>query len=64
MKTVEMNIDLNKFRYSLAGNGYTIKEVEALSEEELITIFKRKVIMMIENGYHKSVSLFGDEIPY
>lgn len=64
MKTIEMNIDLNKFRYSLAGNGYTIKEVEALSEEELITIFKRKVIMMIENGYHKSVSLFGDKIPY
>ena len=40
---IELDIDIEKFRISLVGNGYLKEEIENLSYEELILIFKQRV---------------------
>lgn len=52
---VTINIDLKKFRYSLVGDGYVLKEVVAMSNEELIEILERRVNSYISVEYHRSV---------
>lgn len=63
MKTkVEVEINLEKFRISLVGDGYLHKEVTKLSDEELIEIFKKRVDKYIANEYSRSVRLLTDYI--
>lgn len=54
---VTINIDLEKFRYSLVGDGYVLKEVVEMSNEELIDILERRVNSYINVEYHRSVDL-------
>lgn len=54
---IEMDIDIEKLRISLVGNGFLKKEVEKLSEEQLIEIFKTRVDSYIEKEYYKSLSI-------
>lgn len=51
---VELEIDLEKFRYSLVGDGYLLKEVEVMSEEKLIFILKMRICDHIEKEYRRS----------
>ena len=51
---VTLDIDLEKFRYSLVGDGYILEEVESMTEEELITELTRRVEWHIESEYAKS----------
>lgn len=45
---ITLDIDLERFRYSLVGDGYLKEEVVKMSEETLINIFKRRVINHID----------------
>ena len=40
---VTLDIDLEKFRYSLVGDGYILEEVESMTDEELITELTRRI---------------------
>ncbi len=39
---IQLDIDLEKFRISLVGDGYIKDEVEKMTDEKLISIFKSK----------------------
>ena len=56
---MKVNIELNleHFRYSLVGDGYILSEAEALTNEELIEIFKRRVLDNTEKEYYKGIRL-------
>jgi hypothetical protein len=54
---VSVEINLEHFRYSLVGDSYTLKEAEALTDEELIEIFNDRVINHMEKEYNKGLRL-------
>lgn len=54
MSDVVLNIDLEKFRYSLVGDGYLKEEVIAMSDDKLISILKQRVQDHIHKEYEKS----------
>lgn len=54
---VTIDIDLEKLRYSLVGDGYVLKEVVEMSNEELINVLERRVNSYISVEYHRSVKL-------
>lgn len=54
---INVEINLEHFRYSLVGDGYLLKEAEALTNEELIEIFKERVIDHMEKEYYKGIRL-------
>lgn len=54
---VTINIDLEKLRYSLVGDGYCLKEVLLMSNESLIDILERRVNSHINVEYYRSVDL-------
>ena len=61
MKTkIELEIDLEKFRISLVGDGYLLEEAKKLTDEELIELFKKRVDKYISNEYTKSARLLTD----
>ena len=51
---ITLDVDLEKFRYSLVGDGYILGEVEELSEYELTNILINRIGMHIESEYDKS----------
>lgn len=52
---IVINVDLEKFRYSLIGDGYLKEEVVEMSEDELIHILKERIDRHIEDEFGKSV---------
>lgn len=52
---VTVDVDLEKFRYSLVGDGYLLEEVKKMSEEELVGILSNRIYSHIELKYDKSV---------
>lgn len=50
---VTINIDLEKFRYSLVGDGYILEEVKKMSEEKLVKILSDRIYWHIELEYDK-----------
>lgn len=52
---ITVDVDLEKFRYSLVGDGYLLKEVVDMSHEELIDVLERRVNSHILVEYHRSV---------
>lgn len=53
-KEIKLEVDLEKFRYSIVGDGYLLKEVEEMSEEELISILESRIYWYIETEYSRS----------
>lgn len=51
---VTLDIDLEKFRYSLVGNGYLLEEVKEMSDEELVTVLTGRIERHIEVEYGRS----------
>lgn len=51
---VTLDIDLEKFRFSLVGDGHLLEEVKKMSNEELITVLTGKIERYIEVEYRKS----------
>ena len=60
---VTLDIDLEKFRYSVVGDGYTLKDVLHMSNAKLIDILHDRVNDHIESEYYrgKRLGLFCDE---
>ena len=60
---VTFDIDLEKFRYSLVDDGYTLKNVLHMSNAKLIDILHDRVNDHIESEYYrgKRLGLFYDE---
>lgn len=54
---ITLDIDLEKFRYSLVGDGYILDEVKELSEYELTNILINRIGRHIESEYAKSERL-------
>lgn len=52
---INVDINLEHFRYSLVGDGYTLKEAEALTDGELTHLFKVRVIANMEAEYYKGL---------
>ena len=50
---ITLNVDLEKFRYSLVGDGYLLEEVEKMTEEKLVEIFRNRIHWHIEKEYAK-----------
>lgn len=50
---VTIDIDLEKFRYSLVGDGYILEEVKKMSEEKLVKILSNRIHWHIEKEYDK-----------
>ena len=53
--TVSFDIDLEKFRYSLVGNGYILENVVKMTQEDLIAVLKYRINKNISLEYDKSV---------
>lgn len=51
---VTIDVDLEKFRYSLVGDGYLLEEVKEMSDEELVTVLTGRIERHIEVEYGKS----------
>ena len=51
---VSIDIDLDKFRYSLVGDGYLLEEVKVMSNDNLISILTRRVTQHINKEYDRS----------
>ena len=60
---ITFDVDLEKFRYSLVGDGYTLKNVLHMSNAKLIDILHDRVNDHIESEYYrgKRLGLFYDE---
>ena len=60
---VTFDVDLEKFRYSLVGDGYTLKNVLSMSNAKLIDILYNRVNDHIEAEYYRGMrlGLFCDE---
>lgn len=54
---VTIDIDLEKFRYSLVGDGYCLKDVVNMSNQELIDVLDRRVNSHILVEYYRSVDM-------
>ena len=54
---INVDINLEHFRYSLVGDGYTLKEAEALTNGELIRLFEGRIITNMETEYYKGLRL-------
>lgn len=54
---VLINVDLEKFRWSLVGDGYLREEAAEMAQEELINVFKERINAHINAEYDKSVRL-------
>lgn len=60
---INLDIDLEKFRYSLVGDGYILEEVESMTDEELIAVLVERIERHIESEYAKSkrIGLLDEE---
>ena len=57
---LEMEIDIDKFKYGLISNGYLYKEVVTMSDEKALAILKNKIIQDIQNNYIRSQPIIHD----
>lgn len=51
---VTFDVDLEKFRYSLVGDGYLKEEVIKMTQDDLINVLQRRVYQYINVEYNKS----------
>ena len=48
---VTLEVNMEKLRYALVGNGYILEEAERLTEGQLLSILRMRVERKIENEY-------------
>lgn len=53
---ITLDIDLEKFRYSLVGDGYLKEEVVNMSQDRLIIILQTRIENHIEVEYSRSLN--------
>ena len=54
---VTIDVDLEKFRYSLVGDGYCLKDVVGMTNDELVDVLDRRVNSHILVEYRRSVDM-------
>lgn len=54
---VTIDVDLEKFRYGLVGNGYTYGDAKALTKQDLIDELIYRVEEHIEREYRESLDI-------
>jgi hypothetical protein len=54
---VTIDIDIDKFRYSLVGDGYVLEEVADMTSDKLVHIFTQRVTQHINKEYDRSKRL-------
>ena len=59
---LEMEIDIEKFKYGLVGNGYLLEEVLSISDERALEILKSKIYQKIQNEYVNSKPIIQDAL--
>ena len=61
---IEIDINIDRFRYSLVGDGYTLDEVESFSEERLKAILDTRITQKILSEYFrgKRMGLFPEDV--
>ena len=57
---LEMEVDIEKFRYGLVGNGYIYEEVIEFTEEELMEMLIDKINQKIKLEYRMSRDIIKD----
>lgn len=57
---LEMEVDIEKFRYGLVGNGYIYEEVIEFTEEKLIEMLIDKINQKIKVEYRMSKDIIRD----
>ena len=55
--TLKLDIDIRKMRLALVGNGYLLEEVEKMTDNEIITIWRDRFGSVILESYWKGISL-------
>lgn len=60
---ITLDIPIERFRFSLVGDGYTLEEVKNLSEDHLKGILNTRIINKIHAEYCKGkrIGLFTEE---
>ena len=58
---LEMEVDIEKFRYGLIGNGYIYEEVIEFTEEELMEMLIDKINQKIKFEYRMSRDIIKDK---
>ena len=56
-KEIKLEVDLDKFRYSLVGDGYLLEDVEDMTEEKLISILEMRIYDHIKKEYQSGKEL-------
>ena len=61
---IDLDVNINRFRYSLVGDGYTLDEVESFSEERLKAILETRITQKILSEYFrgKRMGLFPEDV--
>lgn len=54
---VSIDVDIEKFRYSLIGDGYILEEVKVMTSDKLISILTKRVTQHINKEYARSKQL-------
>ena len=57
---VKLDIDIEKFRWSLVGDGYLYDEVKDMPTAKLISILQRRITDYINIENHKSENIIAD----
>lgn len=60
---ITLEIPIERFRFSLVGDGYTLEEVKSFSEDQLKGILNTRIINKIHSEYCKGkrIGLFTEE---
>ena len=61
---VELEVDVDKYKWSLVGDGYLYDEVKQMSDDEVINILQRRLTKRIEREYGNSLDVIRDAIAY
>ena len=61
---IELDFNPERLRYSLVGDGYTLEEVEKLTQADLIDILYKRVTNYIDTEYYKGkrMGLYDAEV--
>lgn len=59
---VELEVDVDKYKWSLVGDGYLYDEAKQMSDDEVINILQRRLTQRIEREYTKSLGVIRDVI--
>ena len=61
---VELEVDVDKYRWSLVGDGYLYDEAKRMSDDEVINVLQRRLTKHIEREYGKSLDVIRVDLMF